>query len=642
MSACEVSDDMQRSLSSISSRHSKGKVTTQLANIQQAQIDQGKSRDFIEHLECLCFRGPDDILVRRTINAYRQSRYVALSYTWKPSPLETKLDTGGYLVQQRIGSGSLKPSPVRDNVFTRVRKYMKVFGVNCLWIDQHCIEQEGEAKEIGMQAMDLVYSRSNHPVALLARPIKSLIELKLLVKILKGQLVYKHSGGFRLSRKTGLNEALKALKLLKEITSDMWFTRGWTFQENYKAGTKMRLLIPHHLGLDNLKLPGLMKSIEGELCIDSVKFHEEATKLCLACQSRQPPLAASLCEDILSRAGKYTILLQEVEGINGDNLAPQSMSPRVISDLATRELTNTWDRLPIVANCCQYSVRLNSAQLRAEGHSLSLSMLALCLLNGEILSNHPHSYLNVAKARASPIVDFLKMQFFNGLQSPYPEKGLTYNKGCRLVDVRLSEEGIHTLGHLWKRKMLIPTKYFRGTTRRNNRSSTGGLERWERWRLRQLVGRLARCRQYALSNRLRNLIAKIHNPPQSRTFSQGWLVQMASILANAIDQGMVLCTARLINSQRPGYAIFIVEQDFNPNYIFTSIHPRREDEGRSDFNDIDRHVTLEVDLANPQGMGRDAWVPRLFTKGWIAGLCFFSECPLQDVVFPWPVSLQGL
>jgi hypothetical protein len=79
-----------------------------------------------------------------------------------------------------------------------------------------------------------------------------------------------------------------------------------------------------------------------------------------------------------------------------------------------------------------------------------------------------------------------------------------------------------------------------------------------------------------------------------------------------------------------------------PTYVFTSLRVAREGSGMFDSNDIDRHVSMEVDSPDMEGRHGRAQVPRLFTKRWIHGLCFFGRCPQQDVVFPWPTSLQGL
>jgi hypothetical protein len=50
-------------------------------------------------------------------------------------------------------------------------------------------------------------------------------------------------------------------------------------------------------------------------------------------------------------------------------------------------MSEYWDIPAIAANCCGYVIRLNTKRLEQNGASLSLSILAQCLLNGEVLDN---------------------------------------------------------------------------------------------------------------------------------------------------------------------------------------------------------------------------------------------------------------
>ncbi len=63
------------------------------------------------------------------------------------------------------------------------------------------------------------------------------------------------------------------------------------------------------------------------------------------------------------------------------------MSPTIFSDISRRGITEPADQLAIAANCCSYSMRLDTEVLKRGNKSLSLSMLALFLLNGEIIDN---------------------------------------------------------------------------------------------------------------------------------------------------------------------------------------------------------------------------------------------------------------
>ncbi|KAI0596357.1 heterokaryon incompatibility protein-domain-containing protein [Biscogniauxia sp. FL1348] len=659
----EDSDDLRCSLLEISRSRLGSKITTQLVEIQSAKIEQEKPLDFIHNLECLYSDGHESkYFSRRIIDAFTEPRYVALSYTWQPSPVETELSTGRYWVQRR-DFYSFDQSPVRDSVFMRVKKYMCYRNVRYLWIDQHCIEQEGNAKQRGMHAMDRVYSKSMHPVALLATTIESLEERELLVRILEGQFVCDDGREPRLSPGTTRDQAFSAIELLTQIVSDTWFDRAWTFQENYRAGTNMILLIKYSLRNATHDLLGYL---DGELCVPSVEFHDQATKLCVACNSS---LGLS-CDYILERVGKYTVLLQR-RVTRGGSYAPKSMSPMIIANLAARKLMTSWERLTIAANCCQYSVRLDCLQLQDNGHSLSLSMLALCLLNGEILANHHSTNSSVANTRSLNIVEFLDTQLLN-LRPLCPAKALTFNKGCRFDEVRLTKEGVQTKGHIWKcGNMILPESFQRSYRRRFRRryqnhygsspSKMGqsGPESPNYRHLRELARIVQSRGEYSLYRRLTRFIRSLYNTWGPLTFSKNWKSLMATMIAKAIDQGKTLCTAYLINEPEPNGAIFIVENAEHgtrisrnesvgstvqrasckmPKYVFTSIRPEYNDSEMVDRNDLDKHVTMEVDLDN----SGDSRRPRLFTGPWIYGLCFFYNCPRQEVVFPWPASLKGL
>jgi hypothetical protein len=63
------------------------------------------------------------------------------------------------------------------------------------------------------------------------------------------------------------------------------------------------------------------------------------------------------------------------------------MSPRIFADIQRRGLENPFDRLPIVANSCNYAIRLISWNILYNGHSVELCLLTMYLLIGEIIRN---------------------------------------------------------------------------------------------------------------------------------------------------------------------------------------------------------------------------------------------------------------
>jgi hypothetical protein len=657
-----MGDDIHDPFGDIRARFAGSSIRSQLVNIQAANVPQQKSLEFLEKLNCLYFKDPglinvdengkismQPLLKLLTINAFTLRKYIALSYTWRPSPEEINIPVGGYWVED-IQTGKIESSSVRDNVFSRMRRYMDYFGVKYLWIDKHCIQQEeGEEKEIGMQAMDRVYSLSYHPVALLSRTIETTDQLQLLDEILSGSFVVRRGSKYWLSSPANWERACYALRLLDYITSDTWFTRGWTYQENYRANMRMTLLITHSATLNHQKTSKYVGSLEGELCISSSMLYEQTTKLCLAYSNHQPP--PRYLSSVLLRAKRYTVLLTE------ESSAPVSMSPTIIEDIANRTLEREWDILAIVANCCQYSNRLNSTKLQHGKQSLSLSLLALCLINGEIFSNHPEDDFDVRATRSMTITQLLHKHFFQGLESPWSKAKLTFNKSCRFSNVVLTDVGVQTEGYLWRLDDEIPTTDFRrySPPRRRRKKQLWPEKRPLEWLVDELAG------QYpVLSHRLYEVLElNTRLPP-----SGGWLLSMAKKVEEAIEEGKDLCTATLLGPGPLGVAIFVCQPEENGGssnesdesselgslmdfddeeeeecYVFTSFQPAKYNRQCFDLNDLDKHVSIEVDC--DFGMG-DRKIPRLYVRRWIQGLCFYYDCSPEPVVFPWPQSLGDM
>ncbi|VTT58899.1 unnamed protein product [Fusarium fujikuroi] len=118
--------------------------------------------------------------------------------------------------------------------------------------------------------MDLAYSLSKHPVALLGRRIEWEYELALLHRILTGKLV---KGLKQINR----DEVLQALI--------RWWTRAWTFQEDYRGRPDMTLLIRHPQFLEAKKQDyRIFSDVPNELCIKAVCFSKASTEFCRAVQ----------------------------------------------------------------------------------------------------------------------------------------------------------------------------------------------------------------------------------------------------------------------------------------------------------------------------------------------------------------------
>ncbi|KAI0856458.1 hypothetical protein F4860DRAFT_492779 [Xylaria cubensis] len=121
------------------------------------------------------------------------------------------------------------------------------------------------------------------------------------------------------------------------------------------------------------------------------------------------------------------------------------MTAKIINDVRRKNAEHASDRVPIIANCCQYSVRLHTQSQQAP--SLSLATLAMCLLNGEILHNDPRKS-TPGRPSEITISKYLKTLLLQGFCIARGKPNLTFHKGCRFIRVRLRESGILTKGHL--------------------------------------------------------------------------------------------------------------------------------------------------------------------------------------------------
>ena len=654
-------DDSKDSLIKIATTY-RTSIVPLLLQIQQHRKEQSSFRfEFLSELECF-YVGRDDIggdtlLFREWIDARKNQDYIALSYTWSPSDNEDKA-SDEYFVEDRAQKEWFKSS-VRGCIFHRIINYMKHLAIGnkkLLWIDRHSVPQKDcddatckcwrcSQKWVAIQSMDLVYKLSNYPTALLGRPIKSIEELDLLYSILEGRF-FEGDGTvrpFQLRDTASRSEVGQSLELLYAITSDYWWQRAWTFQENYKAGERMALLIPHSPHLKKRKCRyDIFGNIQDELQVQSSHLSRQATRLCKAfeyttgIQTTQEE--KRVIKYIMSRLGRYTILLEESE----------SMSPAIIADVEARGITDPWDRLPIVANCCDYPVRLDTRKLQQNRHSLGLSMLTMYLLNGEILHN------GTPRGSASNMTtsEFLKAYSFDKMLSPQDERSLSWNKGCRFIEVELTQTGIVTRGHLWRLGQIIHTNGFNNQLPFVDMPWEGELDLLEHRRLTRLCQELRSLDQRPLATYIEDYLFEDAAGTRPYGIGENYMYMMAGEVASAIEEGKSLRLGRLQDAEggsHPCTAIFVWDNNScpgdgssngEPEFAFTSLQPKDTKCDGHDANDTHRHVSLQVDSPDTIASQERNNVPRLYTKRWLLGMCFFVGYRRRKVVFPWPPALR--
>lgn len=576
-------------------------------------------------------------LRRHWINAFKERHFIALSYTWEASEDEDKTRQR-YRIQARDKKGYF-PSGVRDCVFERIFKFMHVHDVPYLWIDRHCVAQQSckkpckhkrcVTKRNAIHAMDLVYQRSLYPVALLGRPITSTRDISMLARILSGELASRYASGIRSLKKPSLNEARQALALLDLITSDYWWTRAWTFQENYRAGPNMTLLIPHTPCLERTKRKygKLFGRVPGELNVRSTHFSKQATRLCQAAYTLG--LEKDTADRILRMAGRYTFLLEDSD----------LMTSRIVADIRARDLREISDLPGIIANCCQYQRRLRKDFLD-EYDDIDLAIFALRLLNGEVLNNGRGRGRDLAEHT----VDHL---FFRQFRAPRNLLSLTYNKSCRFHAVALTKMGVVTTGHLWKLGRVIHIgRHFRHMPYLNSPGDKLQMREY----LVQLVKTLSEIGAQSLAEELKYFLrydhpcSSLHSSTPS-TFAKHHKSAMLKEVITAIQEGKSLRLAHLQSHSMgkfPASALFVhkvnekAQRRSPPGFVFTASRPKLQVDKQRNHNDLHRYVSFEVDVA-----GLTSQLPQLHIKQWMPGLCFFSGCPRREVLFPWPDSLMS-
>ncbi|KAL7628706.1 hypothetical protein AAE478_000221 [Parahypoxylon ruwenzoriense] len=576
---------------------------------------------------------PSELLRRRYLypisNTNGGRDYVAVSYTWGASKEEKDAGqetVGRYFIESRRSGEPPLVSKVRDVVWDRVLNYAEHINCENIWIDRECIDQDDAAeKEAAMQRMHHVYGLSRRPIALLTCTIKTIRELDLLANIM--------------CDKVRTEDESATLDLLNDITSNLWWTRAWTFQEDYKASTRMSLLIPHCPTLeghkratcDELGRP-LLGNIDGEICIKSVDFRRQATLFCISYRRRIGD--KDVCDKILKSAAKYNVLLREECSLPDFYSASRSMTPTILADIGARGISEKSDLLAIAANCSSYSTRLKTKALDGDGSSLSLSILALCFLNGEIMENDPE--LLGPGTLNDNIFEYLSKQALSNFQPPV-DRELTFIKSCRFIDPQLTPEGTQTKGHLWKLGKIIADEPLRGV----------------KFRTLEPLVQLATNLQYRRDGsgpyaELATLLCQwIHDPSHGPALvdEREW---MASEVENAVMEGKALRLGCLVHPihgtmNSPYRAIFVYGGDddwdddwdeSSPSYVFTSSRPLARNTGGG----IAKHVSLEVDVKWPGSCSRSA-LPRLYIKRWLNGLYFFEGLPQRSVLFPWPPAL---
>ncbi|KAK3501780.1 hypothetical protein B0T13DRAFT_494562 [Neurospora crassa] len=334
-----------------------------------------------------------------------QTKYIAVSSTWDP-PDGHDNTSGRYWIAKRAGNG-FKQSPIRNSLLDRT--------TTCTM--SRCAHDDCNEKREAVHAMDLVFTSSEYPTAFLSQSIDIWWDL--------------HRSGLGLGTR-GIRHAKYTLKLVHRLICDPWWARAWSFQERHVTKSRLRLLLRHPPHLEKRKQALFLENqVPGEI---SIRASESLTQANLLCRA----LVKHISNELLEEKKMIRQVFQAVVH-DGPWLGSRPIIPPLVDTVISKDVAKHWDRVAIIGNCCRYPKRLELQYLQQMGRSLGLSILALVLLNGEVLDNRE-------KQDQRKIADMTVSQF---LASQVCRNGY-YASRCGFFDVTLTMTGIRTRGHLWK------------------------------------------------------------------------------------------------------------------------------------------------------------------------------------------------
>lgn len=290
--------------------------------------------------------------------------------------------------------------------------------------DQECIQQDNPRdKEIAIQSMDLVYLKARSSIGLLQTRLQQK-HLEYLSTVYESRIMPRSQQRRGKPVFTGCRNI--ELEVMREtvsmVVNDKWNTRAWVLQEAFASSGNMVLLFPK---ADKVDVRGWMM-ICNEASRSELAIQLDTVQECIAAcgQIVQPLLIQALNapsnekrrpaptrrrrrgQDIKkldpdeARATLQQIRLfhppaPDTGGsffILGSNHRRTCSAAVAVTYLRLRDLERVADKLAIVANLCDYHLRLNTTELEKTQPSLSVCILVLAVANGDFSLLIPQIY----------------------------------------------------------------------------------------------------------------------------------------------------------------------------------------------------------------------------------------------------------
>lgn len=381
--------------------------------------------------------------------------YVAVSYCWENAIDKPGSSEKTHVIQTATGNRSNKaPSSIIDQAIA----YAAVQGLGLIWIDQECIEQDDrDDKETGIQSMDLVYERSISSVGLLQRHVDSQDHLDALETLAQGAPCEPRIFKF-------------VFELLEIVEGDRWFSRTWCLQEAVSSGRDMQLLLrcnPDLIKADDTGLGELEDAIH--ISIFELKT---ATVWAMQCIDDNVAELDYGMADRSSTLANHLFDLYPLHHPDDEKRVPCNAA-QALYYMKGRRNSRLEDRLAILANMCNYEVRLDTRELKSDAYSLSVCCLTLSLLNGDLSYVHANERVSGG--------DWPPSEAFSWC--PSPSSSITdigfveEDEIFRMDIIEISGTGLLTRGRIWNLDEHVDLTSVKHTFQEFSRS-----ELWKRFR----------------------------------------------------------------------------------------------------------------------------------------------------------------
>jgi hypothetical protein len=597
--------------------------------------------------------------------------YLAVSWKWL-NRADSVSDCWGvrqsfrYYIQRPGSSAHVSSFP--DRYMDRVIRVAQSHGITKIWIDIECIYQKDgdEAayprdRELGVQVMDLVYEDAKLGIGLTTTELLDQEEVDMLAGLLSGDIFV---GGNTKSRDLKPDvDVVKVQLLILRILSDPRWSRAWIFQEDHLSDYRMILLIPHAEELDKCKTYDF-GNVLGELQVKVHRFRECVTAFCLAQRDLRRGWSTSIgrwpSSEMLQKAKRYRTF-------NSTDLEEYPTTTySVLSDICGRSIEKEQDRIAILANALRFPARLDISEtsplVKLEKYSLSATLFALILINGEIIKVRDND--TILRHTLQSYTEWNEYR----IKASHLRKPQSFVDRCRFRSPTITKHGLETQGWIFR---LFFTTGDESTRAQDKQASCIELSQTERAafkRLRDDEASQARASRSILNTleqevmvtvifrldsrwpgcRLANLLCRSlsvdREPPpqgQENPATTKILKMMCAVVQALIENSEVrLACLHSQPEHSPPSAMFVSPQyGFTPSrgHVFTSW------DNPTNAHRQERLASLEVAAHDPERNYDIRWSEGDVLKNcsWVNGVWDARGEPLETYVFPYMDCNEG-